>query len=567
MRRTVLLRTWNRPARLSRTRCHPEVQQLESRSLLAGGPGAYGYQALATLGEPAPAGAGFLINDFEPGGINNRGDALFGADLGTTTDSSSFYGEGVFLLSKRQDSLLVRATEAAPGGGTFDFLLLGPTALNDRGDAAIDFTLSPFGSPVGVNSGVYRYSHDSRTVTAVVVPGVTPAPGGDIFAGAFFGPSLNNRGDLVFPGIVPTDQGIHVPNEDYIGLGVGIFRADKRSVISSVVSPGDPAPGGGTFDFASSPWVNDKGDVAFVGHVAGEPVVSSSSSPQAFIINALGSVYVKDAATGEIRSIAHAGQPAPGGGVFRQASGPVMNNRGEIVFSGDLTPAPDANAKIGVFLYSGGEITAIARPGDLMPGGGHLVTASSLGGTQIHINNRGEIVFNAVLDTDDNKDGIPDTGLFEWSHGDLSLVARTGTVIPGVGTVDSLVMGVIVVPPPPVPVPNSGAVNNDRGQVLFGATLEDGQGVLLVATPTGPGHAAATSAATGRARTGERAARSRDDAPTPGDTEVPLAVASSLSTFSSSILASAVKPSKRRSILLHDLALERLMTSTNDHLI
>jgi hypothetical protein len=32
-------------------------------------------------------------------------------------------------------------------------------------------------------------------------------------------------------------------------------------------------------------------------------------------------------------------------------------------------------------------------------------------------------------------------------------------------------------------VPNSGANNNDRGQVVFGATLSDGRGVLLLATP------------------------------------------------------------------------------------
>jgi hypothetical protein len=32
-------------------------------------------------------------------------------------------------------------------------------------------------------------------------------------------------------------------------------------------------------------------------------------------------------------------------------------------------------------------------------------------------------------------------------------------------------------------VPNSGAINNDRGQVLFSATLTDGRGVLLLDTP------------------------------------------------------------------------------------
>ena len=73
--------------------------------------------------------------------------------------------------------------------------------------------------------------------------------------------------------------------------------------------------------------------------------------------------------------------------------------------------------------------------------------------------------------------------MFVWSGGALRLVARTGTVIPGVGTVAQLVMGVLVIPPPPIMVPNSGALMNDLGQVIFGATLSDGQGVLLLAMP------------------------------------------------------------------------------------
>src|SRR5207249_1776050 len=148
--------------------------------------------------------------------------------------------------------------------------------------------------------------------------------------------------------------------------------------------------------------------------------------------NALGSLYVQDGSTGQIKSIAHAGDPAPGGGVFRQIGGEVLNNKGDIVFGGDLTPAPDANMQIGVFRYSGGVINAIARPGDSMPGGGHFVTASAITGAQIHVNNLGDVVFNSTLDTDVNKDGTLDTGLFEWSHGQLSLIARTGTNLPGV---------------------------------------------------------------------------------------------------------------------------------------
>ena len=199
----------------------------------------------------------------------------------------------------------------------------------------------------------------------------------------------------------------------------------------------------------------------------------------------IASLYSMKAATGEIKSIAHAGQPAPGGGLFRQAYSPVMNNRGDIVFVGDLTSPPDLNRVVGVFLHRGGVIIPIARPGDPMPGGGHFVTGADITGVeQIHVNNPGEVAFNAILDTDVNADGVPDTGLFVWSQGTLRLVARSGTVIPGVGTIAQLAMAVIVVPEPlPFSSPNSGAITNDRGQVYFGATLTDGRGVHLIATP------------------------------------------------------------------------------------
>jgi hypothetical protein len=262
-----------------------------------------------------------------------------------------------------------------------------------------------------------------------------------------------------------------------------------------VVSPGDPAPGGGTFDYAVEPWINQGGDVSFEGHVAGEDSVIAGFPPQADEISALSSLYVKEA-NGTIHSIVHAGDPAPGGGVFRQAFHDVMNDRGEIVFIGDLTPAPGAQEQVGAFLSTGGQIVAIARPGDSMPGGGHLVNASLVGGN-VHINNAGDVVFSGQLDDDQDGDGTLDTGLFQWSHGQLSLIARSGTAIPGVGTIYQLAAAQLVFPPPPTVTPTSGAINNDRGQVIFEASLTNGKVVLLLATPggRGKGNVAVTSLA------------------------------------------------------------------------
>jgi len=158
--------------------------------------------------------------------------------------------------------------------------------------------------------------------------------------------------------------------------------------------------------------------------------------------------------------------------VFRSAYSPVMNESGDIVFQGDLSAPPNFQQVQGVYLYSGGKTVAVARPGDTMPGGREFVSAAVFPNA-LHINNAGEVVFGASI-------GVSETGMFVASHGALWSVAQTGTVIPGVGTVSQVITGGFFVPGT---VANTEIVNNDRGQVLFAATLTDGRGVLLVATP------------------------------------------------------------------------------------
>src|SRR6202007_828042 len=65
---------------------------------------------------------------------------------------------------------------------------------------------------------------------------------------------------------------------------------------------------GKTFDFAEVAWINDRGDVGFGAHVQGEEFV-------------LDNVYLSKAPSFQIISIAHQGDPAPGGGTFRHAWG------------------------------------------------------------------------------------------------------------------------------------------------------------------------------------------------------------------------------------------------------
>lgn len=433
---------------------------------------AYSFDVIATLGDAAPGGTQFT-NDFEPNGINNRGDILFGADVNFSSS-----GEGVYLWNKGEPKprLLARSCDFSGaiyppescGDGSFSNAgFLGPITLNAQGDAAFGFFLghntSQFPFPTPFRSGAYRYSHATQMVAPVVLPG-NAAPGGGTFLGVGYSISMNDAGSLVFPAFT-----------DKTGQRQGLFMADGRNNLSSIVLPGDLAPRGGAFDSAYLPSINGHGDIAFTAHLEGEECVDIPP-PNASVV-CVGSLYLKSAATGKVQSLVHQGEtPVPGGGVFRQAGVPVMNNLGDIAFLGDLTPSPAVNENMGIFLYSGGRIIPVMRPGDPIKGGGTFVTASLVWGGQFHLNNRREVIFNAVIE---DADGQQKTAVFLWSNGNSQLVAKTGTDIGHGKIIKQLVFGGDFAPAGL----NSGVTNNDHGQVLFGATLEGDTGVLLLATP------------------------------------------------------------------------------------
>jgi len=429
-------------------------------------------------------------NDFEPGAINNLGDVAFGSDL-TEGISGHFVGEGVFLRSGGQTLALGRAGDPAPSPDTATLgpFFYGELSVNDVGDVPFVFQREPAtfvdGSLLfGDNAGLYFFDSNTGAVTPRLLPGVS-APGGGSFHGFSFRAAINIGGDIVFAGITtPETLGPGFALNGGQGLGQGIYLMNSAGSVSKVVRPGDPAPGRKTFDFAQIPWINAGGAVVFGAHVTEEPciqfVASNIPGTQLFCAD---SVYARDAGPGQIRSIAHIGDPAPGGGTFQYAYAAKVNNSGQIVFLGALAAHPKGTGHLpldsnsGVFLHSGDKNIALVRPGDALPGGGRLATAGFFT-IDVWINNAGVVSFSAQLDT--STGGVPDTGLYTWSSGTLTLVARSGTVIPGVGTIQALQPPVAVGAPYPV----SGAAINDRGQIVFQATLTAGRGVILLATPT-----------------------------------------------------------------------------------
>jgi hypothetical protein len=190
----------------------------------------YSFTPIAFLDNPAPGGGNFTF-DFEPSAINNRGEVGFTADVTTG-------GEGVFVGLRGQLTQIMRSGQPAPGSGVFGPSEFGRLGVNEGGDIAIPFSLEPLDfSSLALNSGIFRFSHSTQTLSRVAGPG-TPVPGGEHLEGVFFNTAINNRGDIVFSGIVTGGDIDPTSPPGEIGLGVGLFLADKRrSRLSSTIKP------------------------------------------------------------------------------------------------------------------------------------------------------------------------------------------------------------------------------------------------------------------------------------------------------------------------------------------
>jgi hypothetical protein len=425
----------------------------------------YTYKLVAQTGRIAPGGNQY-ISYFEVGKINNFGDVVYGGEVQTVPGGVDL-GEGTFLTHFGRPVGLELPGLAAPGGGGTFYELLSPTTLNDFGEGATAVQLNAFQSPLGVGVGLYRGFGYSPLPTPVVVPGVTVGPNGQPFQGVGFQPVLNNRGQLLFNGLIATSQGI-VPSQ---GLGMGMFVADPQGHIVNVVSPGDPAPGGGTFDFAEASWINDIGDVVFGAHIAGEECVGDATlANQGGRIFCGDNVYVKLLGSSQAVAVAHQGSAAPGGGTFRHSWGPKINNLRQVLFVGDLTAPPSNDAMQGLYLYNAWSQSTVPviRPGDSLPDGTHLVTVSDFT-IGHHIDNAGQIAFLASEDSGAE-------AVWVKTGNKLRLVAKAGQTVGGIGTITNFdVEGGPML---------GGALNNDLGQVFFAVNLTDGTTAMLIASPT-----------------------------------------------------------------------------------
>ena len=408
-------------------------------SVLSQTPSAHDFRVLAALGVPAPGGGNYL-NDFEAGTVNGRGDVAFVADV----------PEGEALFAARNGTVIqvARSEQVVAGGTTLGIGSINNVAQNDRGEMAFSWALAPFVPvPLGVNAALFRADVDGP-VQAIVLPGLTPAPGGGVFAGSNSA-AISNQGEIAFAGLINTAQ----------GPSFGIFVARRDGTIAAVARPGDAAPGGSTFlSGEAPPSIGGGGDVAFAASVANRPGLG---------------VYVWRATSNAIEAIAQPGDPAPGGGVFERAIVPHVNARGDVLFAGGIRQG--RRLFFGLYLATNGRIVPIAKRGDVMPDGWGFVSLR-VGLSPATLNDSGDVAFVAQTERETGTGiGISrGEAVYASSHGALRLVAHPGSLILGV-------VGVLSVSSPPAT-----ALINERGDVVFQADTFGGQRLLLEAGPKAP---------------------------------------------------------------------------------
>jgi hypothetical protein len=93
---------------------------------------------------------------------------------------------------------------------------------------------------------------------------------------------------------------------------------------------------------------------------------------------------------GTLSFVARPDSAAPGGATFFDAFSPSLNANGEVAFVGDTTLTS------GVYFFSGGTTSNVAVVGDPVPGGGNFTFP---GVFAIGINNQGKVVFDGLLST------------------------------------------------------------------------------------------------------------------------------------------------------------------------
>ncbi len=186
----------------------------------------------------------------------------------------------------------------------------------------------------------------------------------------------------------------------------GLFLATSRGIVK-VAAEGDRAPGGGAlsgFGRHPIPSVNLAGNVVFAAAVSKGKIVEG--------------IFLSS--RGRLRALAVAGEPAPGipSGTFANLDFPALNDRGDVAFLATVRRGRETIEAIHV--RTGGGVRKVVSQEDPAPAGG---TFTAFGAPAL--NNAGVVAFAAVVEGR----GVPG-GVFTVADDRVRMLAGAGDGTP-----------------------------------------------------------------------------------------------------------------------------------------
>jgi hypothetical protein len=505
--------------------------------------GQVSYQRVALRGDAAPGAVGVnpTIHSVDQPVINDAGQVAFGASL--NIDNAVGGTSGMFLWAPGELRIVAQNETAAPGtgGATFDFL--SGLTLGDSGVVGFNSTLQGAGVTPANREGMFsgnglgvalvarsgvsapgwpggtlegmgglRITNDGRIffAGAVADPASPTGHGGGLWYGTSANPQLVIRTQGQAPGapigsVVNDFFNVRTSDNGNIALGASISGpgpVQNRHVVYSGTSgnlqmvASGAAPGtSAEFSFFTGVAINDAGVIALNAHLSGVDVDDANNE----------GIWVGSA--GGLELVARVGDQAPGTAAGTKYSAndgqredqwdsltePLINSSGEIAFRARFDGAADATNNWGIYAGAGGDLTLIARSGEIAPGAGPgVVFKGSIDGAEWiapfgspAINDAGQVAFLASLSGPGIGEEYNPSLFASAADGTLHLIAMPGQMfdvgggdlreISGVGftSYDDSVNGSTTI--------------NSAGQIVFALSFMDGSNGVFIATVPEPG--------------------------------------------------------------------------------